>query len=469
MAKNIFSQSSKYNPNYATRVIRIDNIRNHPNADKLDIITVTGDNIIVARDSVKVGDLMVFCGVESALNLDFLRVNNQFRDKEANANTTETGFFEDKGRVKAIKLRNEISTGFLFPISWLNVWQPELNLNKIEDYIGIGFDEVGGQLFSKKYVVYKREPGMSGGGKNRRNNKLKQFDKLIENQFSFHYDTARVVDNMYKIAPDDVIAITSKFHGSSVIAGYVLTNKQLSWFEKLLLRLGVKIETKQYDYVYSSRGVIKNRYINKDVGSGFYATDIWTFAGEELKPFLHKGQTVYAELCGYEPGTKKFIQKDHDYFNNEGEMSIHIYRITSTNEDGVVHEWTVKQIQGWCQKMGLIIPHLELTAITPAKTRIMPVKELYYGKAKDVFPELAVEEHWHRNFADMLSKDTERFSMELNSPDCRNRVPHEGVCIRNESKGYPALKMKTKAHFLMETQNMDKGEVDIESVESEEV
>ena len=452
----IFEQSEKANLNYLTKIVKIDNLRPHPNPEvtRLDITTVNGSDIIVGRGSVNMGDVVVYCPCESSLNLAFLRENNQFRDIEMNKvpDKKKCGFFENKGRVKAISLKGVISTGFIFPVEWLNIWQPDLAIKDMDDYIDVSFDTVNGQLFSKKYVIRpQRQPVMGDGKKKvKRNNRLQRFDKLIKNQFSFHYDTGKLVDQVFTIDPDDIISITTKYHGTSVIISNVLVNKELKWYEKLLKRCGVDMTTQVYDYLYSSRGVIKNRYINKNAGS-FYSVDVWTSAGERLKEFVSKGMTIYAEIVGYLPSIATFIQKNHDYKCKTGEFEIYVYRITQTNVDGEVYEFSAKQIQNWCKSRD-----------------IKPVKELYYGKAKDVYPDLSTEQHWHQNFVNKLANDKERFYMEANSPDCYNEVPHEGIVIRNDSTGYNALKLKTKRHFLMETAELDSGEADIESIEETE-
>ena len=456
-SRNIFVQSEKANQNYLTKIVKIDNLRPHPNPEvtRLDITTVNGSDIIVGRGSVNVGDVVVYCPCESALNLEFLRENSQFREIEMNKvpDKKKCGFFENKGRVKAISLKGVISTGFIFPVEWLYVWQADLKNLNFEDYIDVSFDTVNGQLFSKKYIIHQQRKPVIGNGKKsvKRNKRLTRFDKLIKNQFSFHYDTGKLADRIFTIDPDDVISITTKYHGTSVIISYVLVNRELKWHEKLLKRLGVNINTQEYDYLYSSRGVIKNRYINKHVGAGFYSVDVWTSAGERLKGFLQKGMTVYAEIVGYLPSTDTYIQKNHDYKCKAGEFEIYVYRITQTNVDGDVYEFSARQIQNWCKSRDL-----------------KPVKELYYGKARDIYPGLSTEHHWHQNFVNKLSNDKERFFMEVNSPDCYNEVPHEGIVIRNDSTGYYALKLKTRKHFLMETAELDSGEADIETMEETE-
>jgi hypothetical protein len=167
---------------------------------------------------------------------------------------------------------------------------------------------------------------------------------------------------------------------------------------------------------------------------------------------LAKGESIYVEIVGYLPDTANFIQKDHDYKCNEGEYEIYVYRVTQTNVDGIVYELSALQVQQWSKSRGL-----------------KAVPELFYGKAKDVYPDLNVGQHWAENFLERLKSDKERFFMECNSPDCYNEVPHEGIVIRNDSKNnMRAFKIKTEAHYLMETKMLDEGILNIEDSETGE-
>jgi hypothetical protein len=242
-----------------------------------------------------------------------------------------------------------------------------------------------------------------------------------------------------------------------------LVNKKLSWLEKLLKFFGVHIVDKEYDYIYSSRKVIKNRYINPHV-KDYYSTDVWGQAMEVVKPFLTKGLSVYAEIIGYEKDTAKFIQDGHDYGCVEGEFKIKIYRITQISEDGTVYEFTARQVLEWCKLKGL-----------------EAVKELYYGRADDVFlqqncgtySELEDKENeeflkqWRVEWLENLQKNQDLYFMELDDPECENKVPFEGLVIRLDKLGIESYKLKTKKHLLWASKKQDEGAVDME--EQEEV
>ena len=52
--------------------------------------------------------------------------------------------------------------------------------------------------------------------------------------------------------------------------------------------------------------------------------------------------------------------------------------------------------------------------------------------------------------------------MELNSPDCINKVPHEGIVIKKEDMVPAAVKLKCFSFLNKEQQALDAGEANIE-------
>ena len=61
------------------------------------------------------------------------------------------------------------------------------------------------------------------------------------------------------------------------------------------IRLGsnyTEILTQDYDYLWSSRSVVKNPYYNATVNGGFYGVDVWKYADDIVRPHLQKGMTA---------------------------------------------------------------------------------------------------------------------------------------------------------------------------------
>ena len=185
-------KSKRASENYLSKIVNITNFRKHndPEVTRLKCCTIDGFNIITGIDAQP--GLYVYFPALSCINGDFLRFANLYRHKELNNDPEQSGMFEDNGRVKAIKLRGELSEGFILPIVILQNYVVSVTnheINEIKE--GIEFDAVshGGKEFwiSKKYVA-KRQISQ-GGSKGRIFKKVpKGLDKVIDTQFRFHYD-----------------------------------------------------------------------------------------------------------------------------------------------------------------------------------------------------------------------------------------------------------------------------------------
>ena len=216
-----------------------------------------------------------------------------------------------------------------------------------------------------------------------------------------------------------------KIHGTSGISAYVLCKQPLNWKQKIAKWL-TGYEFNKYDYIYASRTVIKNKCYNQNVGGGYYGVDVWAEADKVVRPCLAKGMTAYYEIVA------------------EKHFKVRIYRVTYTNTDGKVFEFTPHQVQQWCATVGLT-----------------PVEECYCGLAKDLYPDLDPANHWSENFIDRLAND-KQFYMELDSPHCHNKVPHEGVVIKIDDGVTRAFKLKCFRFLNKEQELLDKGEGNIE-------
>jgi tRNA-binding EMAP/Myf-like protein len=451
-------KSKNANINYLAKVVEIKDFTPHPNADKLKCAHVDGYNIIVGLEENP--GLYIYFPTSCEINGNLLSYANLYRHKERNANGEQTGFFEDNGRVKAIKLRGVLSEGFLLPanvfrdflISSVNVELNEFQLNTEFDCV-----EHNGKEFwvCKKYIIKTSMGGLNSG---KTTKPVKGYDKIDDTQFRFHYDTTLVKKEPWCIGKKDLISITEKIHGTSGISANVLCKKKSTLLDKianLLLGKPWNTQHRYYDLIYASRTVIKNRYFNKNVSSGFYGVDIWKYAHDIVSPHLPSGYTAYYEIVGYLP-TGAYIQKGYDYgcippkegetYTPEKHFKVRIYRVTVTNADGVVHEFSAREVQQWCERVGLI-----------------PVKQLYYGLAEDLYPELLKDDStsWSELFWERLSDD-KNFFMECNSPSCNNKVPHEGLVIKKEDMIPHAWKLKCFNFLQGEAKELDAGEANIE-------
>jgi len=270
------------NSNYCASVVEVKNTIPIDNCDNVVHTNIFGNLVIVSKDT-KVGDVGLYFPPETQISNTFLSKNNLFRHSENNDNKEKKGFFEDSGRVRTVKFRGNSSVGFFIPINSLeNAFD---NVNSEYFKVGSEFDFVGKDILCKKYIVKVREARQQ----QKKSRKPKE-SKIIENQFRFHEDTKQLYKNIQKIKPNDIISVTYKQHGTSLISSRVLCKKKLNPFLKLMKFVGVPVVDKQYDNIYSSRRVVKNSDLNPNAAH-YYETDIWGLANEKLKDYLLDGMT----------------------------------------------------------------------------------------------------------------------------------------------------------------------------------
>ena len=526
--QDIFSLSPAHNPNYLPKIVKLEKFKPHPNANRLKIALVDGYDVIVSN-SLSEGEIVLYFPLECQINEEFLSLNNEFNfdNYQMNSNREEIelklheshelvkegkvdegrekreeakrlcGTFNDKGRVKAVRFRGELSQGWIVPAQeFLHRWIPGLDFNNLEEMIGVQFDTVGGKLLACKYEIKPKatqvQERLSPMEKrlrrlNRRDERLKSLPRLVHDQFHFHVDTLMLNDHYKEIKPDMKINISTKYHGTSCISARVLVKRKLSWKEKIKkLFFPKKVKLVEYGNIYSSRTVVKNGEFNPKKGGDYYASDIWGEANKMIAPYVNDTYTWYYEIIGYLPNTNKFIQDGYDYKNKEGEFSIRLYRVTTTDENG-----NVKEVPMSC------FPVLCAPAYEKYQGRVKPVETLYEGTAGELYPDIDITRQylalyeeldkafhnneditpiqekiynvlapWQDEFLSRLKKD-KRFHMEEDSPDCNNKVPHEGIVIRvlRESRSFPiqVYKLKCNRFYEYESKTLDKGEKDIES------
>lgn len=519
--KDIFTKSENFKQEYSATIVRVGELKDIENSDNLKQVIIDGFSVVVNKNDVKEGDYMIYCKNETELASEFLSVNNMYEigERHLNANAEEVerlvadgktdeakkivGYFNKNGRVKMIRLRGCPSMGVLMRLESLVNWDGSLSNVNLADYvkyddngnfIPFDFDTINDKLFIKAYVP-KINPCRSGGGNGKPKDKIKKFDRMIEGEWAFHYDTSQLNSNMWRLSPEDVVYISTKIHGTSICLGNILVKKPtlLNKFRDLLnsfkdkrirkyerkikhtddgsfaMRCERKITSienskfrkfdTEYYNVYSSRTVIKNQYINKQVNSGFYSTDIWGEYNELLKGKIPQNISIYGEIVGYLTGSEKMIQKGYDYGCAVGTNKLMIYRVNEKMEDGTHREYEIDEVIEFTNN--LLRDYQELSP------RILPYTLLYHGKLSDLYPEIDKANHWNDNVLEALKNDKEHFGMELDEPMCNNKVPREGICLRIANDPIKeCFKLKCLYFLGKEAKEIDKGEVDIEMADN---
>ena len=206
-----------------------------------------------------------------------------------------------------------------------------------------------------------------------------------------HADTEQLAYNLDAFKPGDEIEITLKMHGTSQRTGYLpkLVGYKRSVWDKITKKPGKPIY--DWGYVSGTRRVVLSNY-----DGGYYGSD--KFREQHAKAFegkLWKGETVYYEVVGFTDtgvpimgdGNNKKIQ-DKEFVKQYGETTrfsygcvpkpaldaenlvaaarsegesyhikpqsdIYVYRMTMTNEDGNVVEYTPDFMRYRCEQMGI--------------------------------------------------------------------------------------------------------------------
>jgi hypothetical protein len=446
--------SEKANRNYLAKVVSLGKSVTHPNADRLQGFIIDHARIYVDL-SFKEHDICIYFPLECQIDSRILSFLNLYSDKSLNRDNSKGGFFNPKGRVRAVRLRSEPSQGFIMKAE--DFLDSVLSFSSAyrlidSDSIGEEFDSINNEIIVKKYVIQdQRKSGVKSDKK-----LAKKVSRVLENQFRFHIDTEQLKKNIYKVNRNDYVSITAKLHGTSVVFGKLLTYRKLSFIEKVLKKLGVNINDKQYDLIYSSRKVIKNDDLNTQ-SNHYYSSDVWGDASKMIEYAVQKGYTLYGEIVGF-TRDGAYIQKGFDYscikpiYENEYVEGVHykvyIYRITFTNEDGNVCELSWRQIKTYCEHFGI---------------RYVP--EYYFGKLVN-FDKSLKKIKSDDEFNGAVIKLLEEKYLEKYCEFCAVKVPSEGIVLRVDKLfNFDAYKLKSFLFFEWESKQLDDNVIDIEAEE----
>lgn len=117
------------------RVVRIDAVEKHPNADALDICTVGGWRVVTKLGEYKAGDIACYMSIDSWVPHEIAPFLS--KDKEPRL------FNGVKGeRLRTAKLRNVISQGLLLPLTSEIVDKIGHGTQCQDDFVGVVLDDI---------------------------------------------------------------------------------------------------------------------------------------------------------------------------------------------------------------------------------------------------------------------------------------------------------------------------------------
>ena len=341
---------------YTGFITRVKNIRPAENADKLSLCDVFGNTVVVDK-SVNENDLYVYFPCDGQLSLDFCLNNNLLR--KLPDGTPGTGYMDpDKRNVVAIKLRGNKSDGLVLPLSCLDYCFEDGAAAHLK--IGDTIDVVNGHDICIKYIPRRsKQVGKPTDGNRTRKKRVPIAPLFVE-----HADTEQLAYNLGAFKSGDEVEITLKMHGTSQRTGFlpVLSGFHRTIWDKLFRREGKPIYT--YDVITGTRRTI----INGEDG-GFYGSNAFRMPHAELfRGKLWKGETVYYEVTSYTPDGKPIMANgkvpkeyqnqygkvmEFSYGMKPGQSDMYVYRMTMTNEDGNVVEYTPDFMRYRCEQIGV--------------------------------------------------------------------------------------------------------------------
>lgn len=373
---------------YCAYVTTIKELRKHSNADRLQVATVFGNDVIVGLDC-QVGDRVVYFPTDGQLSEEFANDNDLVRRKDENGNQCGGYLDPAKRNIKALKLRGEKSDGLILPIDVLSKYT---DVDKLKD--GDQISVLDGHEICKKYIP--RTNRRRNGGAKKAVNKAEEREQISYPMFMLHADTEQLAYNQSAFKVGDICCITLKCHGTSQRTANTIqiTKKKRPHLIKKLFHIDDKT-TKKYEVISGTRRVTLRNY-----DGGFYGDNKFRQKWHDFfKDKLPKGLEVFYEVVGYVEGDKPIMARcknslikdkefskmygDETVFSygcNIGENDAYIYRMTMTNEDGYVVEIPWHEVQIIAERMGAkCVPTFETFIFTTWEDLMERVEKYYDG------------------------------------------------------------------------------------------
>ena len=346
---------------YCGYITTLHNLRKHSNADRLQCVEVFGQNVIVDLSYFE-GQRCVFFPSDGQLSEEFANENNLVRKKDENGNNIGGYMDPAKRNITAIRLRGEKSEGLVLPIEKLSKY---VDISELKD--GDQITVLNGHEICKKYIPKRNYSQRTRSGDNQ-NTRKPQKETISYPFFDEHIDTSQLDYNLQAFKEGDIVYLTRKLHGTSgrTQNAIQVTTKRRNQLLKKVFKLKDK-ENKEYKLVSGTR-----RTVLKKFDGGYYGNDEFRKKYHDFfMDKLPKGMTAFYEIVGWVNESTPImgrcnnkLVKDKEFekiYGQEtvftygcepGENDIYVYRMTMTNEDGVVIELPTEETKLWCERLG---------------------------------------------------------------------------------------------------------------------
>lgn len=377
---------------FSVKVVRINDVLVHPNADRLSLAQIAGWQCVIQKDAYKPGDLAVYIPIDSILPQKI----------EETLFGTDAKVKLSKSRVRTIKLRGAISQGMLAPCSELGVPEKE------------GYDctaQLGITKFEPPPPPANMRSGANPVSKKKKNPNFKEYGGL--DNFKHH-------NRLFQ--DGEWVVITEKIHGTNFRAGIVPVEIN-TLLKKVQKALGI---LKPYEFVYGSNkvqlqhrldsgskwkiklfGWIPIKSVRTLCYQGYYAQSgvgnvyAEAVAKYNLKTRLEEGEVLYGEVYG------DGIQGGYTYDCRHGEHKLVVFDLM-VNGEYINHD----ELEMWCAERELECvpvlyrgPFSEKIAreLTKGNSVLAPTQKVREGVV--IRPEVETKCHIGRKVLKLISDD----------------------------------------------------------------
>ena len=340
---------------YEAIVVKLENVREHPNADRLKLATVMGYQVVVGLEA-KDDDVGVFFPTDGQLSQEMCDANDLIRYKNADG-TQGGGMFDKNRRVRAQNLRSEKSEGFFTGLDSFQF----AGKAAAELKVGDKFAELGGVPICNKYYTKATSNAMGNRQKSRKANKM----------FPKHVDTKQFRYEVSGIPEGSMLHFTEKLHGTSQRVAYVWDEKEKpQGFLAGLLKLKPKI-VGEWKFMIGTRNMLLGDNLDPETHR---VKAVASLGGTQINEItsLHKNEVIYGELVGFTEtntpimgrhSTKEIKELKKTYGNDmvyaygqeEKTCKFYVYRIAMVNVDGVSTELPWLEVKRRSSELGLSV------------------------------------------------------------------------------------------------------------------
>lgn len=260
---------------YLVPVVRLDDVIPHPNADRLELALIDGWQVCVQKGAFKKGDEVAYFTIDCILP----------QELEAQIFPPDSKIKLKGGRVRAEKIRKEMSFGFVHPLHRLNVTRA---------------DDLATALGVTKFEPEEKEiPAAMRGKQAKLNNNFPKFNKPT------HLRASRA---MAKRMSGHAV-VSEKIHGTNFRAGLV-PHMPKSWWQRLLKFFGLSAS---YEFCFGSMNV----QLKKGGGTVYEKiVDLY-----RLDSVLPMDTVIYGEIYGPD------IQSGFHYGLKPGQFDLAVFEV----------------------------------------------------------------------------------------------------------------------------------------------